>query len=190
MTATVDGERLRRLGRGEPVASLCADEGWSRDGFDAWWADRLGERAAHEPDVGEDSVSEARSDAGAEILRDGRGIPHIFAPTLDEHNKNVVAWRKIEREIRAREAAEAAAKAAEEAAAAAADGNAPTGATPAGEAAAPPAQAAAPATAADPTIAPEVFVDPESLGTTVSPFAEPEATGSEQVPSPQRNPNR
>ena len=48
MTATIDGERLRRLGRGEPIASLCADEGWSRDGFDAWWTERLRER---EPDT-------------------------------------------------------------------------------------------------------------------------------------------
>jgi UPF0755 protein len=39
---------------------------------------------------------------------------HIFSETLAEHNRNVAKWRKIEREIRARQAAEAAAAAAAE----------------------------------------------------------------------------
>jgi UPF0755 protein len=39
---------------------------------------------------------------------------HIFSETLAEHNRNVAKWRKIEREIRARQSAEAAAAAAAE----------------------------------------------------------------------------
>ncbi|MGE3529080.1 MAG: endolytic transglycosylase MltG [Methyloceanibacter sp.] len=119
------------------------------------------------------------------FVADGSG-GHAFAATLDDHNKNVVAWRKIEREIRAREAAEAAAKAAAEAAA----GNAAADAAPA---AAPQAQAAAGAAnaaAADPAAAPDVLADPAALGNTANPFAEPEAGGSDSVPAPLRNPKR
>lgn len=40
------------------------------------------------------------------FVADGSG-GHAFAPSLEEHNKNVVRWRQVERELAAKAAAEA-----------------------------------------------------------------------------------
>jgi penicillin amidase len=83
---STDRERLRRLGRGEPIAAICQDEGWSRSDFDAWWRSELDHRATSDAAPGSDAAPESDDapasrnlDAPAEIIRDGRGIPHVYA---------------------------------------------------------------------------------------------------------------
>jgi UPF0755 protein len=124
------------------------------------------------------------------FVADGTG-GHVFAPTLDDHNRNVVKWRKVEREIRAREASEAALKAAQEAAAdPAAAAAAPTGALTAAPQDQPAPNGTISAAPADPMVAPDAFADPAALNNTAHPFAGAEGESGGAVPTPPRNPKR
>ena len=129
------------------------------------------------------------------FVADGSG-GHVFAASLDEHNKNVFKWRKVEREIRAKEEQEAAEMAAAQAAAGGGAGAAPPN-VPADAAAMDlggrPDQKGLPLNAAgDASITSGAFDDPSVLmDPAPNPFAvPPEAATGETVPMPARNPKR
>ncbi len=67
-------EILRRLGAGEPIASVCGAAGLTRPEFDAWWT---AETAARVPAAS--GTRRAPGGIRAEIHRDGWGIPHVYA---------------------------------------------------------------------------------------------------------------
>jgi penicillin amidase len=68
-------EILLRLGRGEPIADVCAAAGWSRATFDAFWQAECRKRLSTAR--GETTVRGLR--AAARITRDARGVPHVEA---------------------------------------------------------------------------------------------------------------
>jgi penicillin amidase len=72
-------DRLRQLGAGVPIATLCAGADITRGQFDTWWQ---AECAARVPEM--QGVRHAPVRRDIEIVRDAWGIPHIFAQSDEE----------------------------------------------------------------------------------------------------------
>jgi penicillin amidase len=68
------GDVLRRLGAGEPIASVCAAAGMAREDFDAWWA---AEAASRVPDPA--GTRRAAVRRPVRIERNAWGIPSVYA---------------------------------------------------------------------------------------------------------------
>jgi UPF0755 protein len=118
------------------------------------------------------------------FVADGSG-GHAFAPSLDEHNRNVVKWRQVERARRERERQEAAAAAAAGAGTkAAAAPDEPAREVPAGE---------APAGQLSPeglrSLQSSAWIAPPPPAADASAPSEPAAAGVD-IPLPLRNPKR
>ncbi len=69
-----DHALLKRLGAGETIDQVSADQGWDRAAFDQWWGRLV---AARLPDT--ESTAVVGVGSAARIVRDERGIPHVLA---------------------------------------------------------------------------------------------------------------
>ena len=74
LQSVIEPNLLRRLGSGEPVSAICDTAGWTRSEFNERWKRETEWRAGCPTGSLPTSVSST-----VEILRDRRGIPHIFA---------------------------------------------------------------------------------------------------------------
>lgn len=74
MTDPASRARLRRLGEGRTIDAICAADGVTPAAFDDWW---VAECARRLPRI--DGIAGLPVHADLEILRDLRGVPHIFA---------------------------------------------------------------------------------------------------------------
>lgn len=71
-----DKEMLLKLGTGESIASICAENEISLESFQAWWQDQI---TARVPAM--NGSRNVQIEDKVEILRDQWGVPHILAKT-------------------------------------------------------------------------------------------------------------
>ena len=74
MTDKLDAARLKQLGEGVSIDTVCQQNGWSREAFMSWWQQQLQARLANYEAAQTVSVSDK-----VEIDRDRWGVPHIYA---------------------------------------------------------------------------------------------------------------
>jgi penicillin amidase len=74
MTLTPDSQCLKQLGKGERIETVCQQNNWNRETFDAWWQHQLQSRLPCY-----DGSLPTNLSTKVEIDRDKWGIPHIYA---------------------------------------------------------------------------------------------------------------